>query len=82
MLPTIPPLARSIAGILSLPARAEADSFHLAFAISYELDYLLTWNCAHLANARNLRMLKEHCLRESMWLPVICTPEEFVDAPS
>ena len=35
---------------LGLPRGAHLDVVHLAFAVSYEVDYLLTWNCAHLAN--------------------------------
>ena len=42
---------------LGLPKRARADRLHIAFAVSYELDYLLTWNCAHLANGEVIRRL-------------------------
>jgi predicted nucleic acid-binding protein len=74
-------LAGRIETLLQLPARARADAVHLAFAVHYELDYLLTWNCAHLANARNLRLLADFARSEGVWLPVICTPDEMVEEP-
>jgi hypothetical protein len=40
------------------------------------MEYLLTWNCAHLANAR-LRSRIEHICRDAGYAPpIICTPEE------
>jgi predicted nucleic acid-binding protein len=74
--PEIGELAERIRRILLLPGKATADAVHLAFAIWYEMDYLLTWNCAHLANARYLRSLADHARSEGLWLPVICTPDE------
>ena len=35
-----------------VPSSDIRDGFHLAFACFYKMDYLLTWNCAHLANIR------------------------------
>ena len=61
---------------LRIPARVRLDAFHVAYAISYELDYLLTWNCTHLANADSLRRLADFCRDRDLWLPVVCTPEE------
>jgi predicted nucleic acid-binding protein len=37
---------------LAMPVRDRRDAFHLALASVHEIDYLLTWNFAHLANAR------------------------------
>ncbi|MCP4398947.1 MAG: type II toxin-antitoxin system VapC family toxin [bacterium] len=34
-----------------LPAKAGDDALHIAIATIYGLDYLLTWNCKHIANA-------------------------------
>ena len=52
-----------------------ADAWHFAFAIHYEIDYLLTWNCAHLANGPNLKALARFTQEEGLWLPIVCTPE-------
>ncbi len=72
-------LAERVQSALDIPRKARLDAFHLAYAIYYELDYLLTWNCAHLANARRLRMLTDFLQSQSLWLPIICTPEEMVE---
>lgn len=35
-----------------MPADSSGDAAHLAYASYYGIDFLLTWNCSHLANAR------------------------------
>lgn len=77
--PRIEPLACVVQRALHIPERAVSDALHLAFAVHYKLDYLLTWNCAHLANAQNLRLLADLCRAEGLWLPIICTPEEMTE---
>lgn len=42
---------------LGLTGRTSADVPHLAYCVAYEIDYLVTWNCAHLANGRVVRRL-------------------------
>ncbi|MDQ7823966.1 MAG: type II toxin-antitoxin system VapC family toxin [Candidatus Eremiobacteraeota bacterium] len=76
--PDVERLARRYYEELSFPEKALADSFHLAFAIHYSLDYLLTWNCRHLANEILQRRLVK--LNESLQLatPLIVTPEELI----
>ena len=44
-------LAEVYAQELGIPRKARADALHVAYAVFYEMDYLLTWNCTHLANA-------------------------------
>lgn len=58
--------------------KAQIDAIHIAVATVYELDYLITWDFKHIANA-NYRS-KFEVLAESMnlRLPIICTPEELV----
>lgn len=57
-----------------MPMHPAADSVHMAVASFYRMDYLLTWNCRHLANARKIRHLEE--LNQSMHLhvPMLVTP--------
>jgi hypothetical protein len=60
----------------ALPAQAAQDALHLAVACVHGMQYLLTWNCTHLANAR-LRSRIEQVCREAGYIPpIICTPEE------
>ncbi|MCC6125230.1 MAG: type II toxin-antitoxin system VapC family toxin [Pirellulales bacterium] len=69
--PNIRSLARRIVRALEIPASADTDAFHLACAIEYEMDYLLTWNCKHLANGPRLKLLAAIAAAESLWLPII-----------
>ena len=46
----IEPLAEDLVRLLRLPAKAVMDASHLAICILHQMDYLLTWNCTHLAN--------------------------------
>ncbi len=52
---TILDKARQLAAILiaqrGLPEKAKVDALHLAICATNGIDYLLTWNCRHLANA-------------------------------
>jgi len=74
ILPGIQPLAESIVRLLQLPPQAALDATHLAFAIIHRMDYLLTWNCTHLANASLQKTLFEYCSYHHLHMPVICTP--------
>jgi predicted nucleic acid-binding protein len=71
-------LAARYMEVLDLPPKAIRDAAHLAFACAYGLDYLVTWNCAHIANAEVIRALGALNAVEGMDTPVICTPEELM----
>lgn len=62
----------------ALPARAQTDAAHLAIATAEKVDYLLTWNCRHLANAQILESLEAEALRLGWKLPKVCTPLELM----
>ena len=62
----------------ALPAAARADAMHLAVASTSRTDYLLTWNCCHLANAQILRRLEREAVRRGWLLPTVCTPLELM----
>lgn len=59
-----------------LAENAKFDAFHLALATVHRIDYLLTWNCKHLANAKIIAKAARFALSQRYELPVICTPEE------
>lgn len=61
-----------------IPARAGADAGHIAVATRYDVDYLLTWNCRHIANAEIVRNLSGVVNALNYRLPVICTPKELL----
>ncbi len=62
----------------NLPSKASDDAVHIAAATVHGLDYLLTWNCKHIANAQIQRKLEEIGLDFGYQLPVICTPYELL----
>ncbi|MCR4293109.1 MAG: hypothetical protein NUV76_09570 [Candidatus Kuenenia sp.] len=64
---------------LGLPESAKADLIHIAFAVSYEVDYLLTWNCAHIANGEVIRKLIQLNNDMNRVTPLILTPEELLE---
>lgn len=62
----------------NLPPKASDDAIHIAVATIHGLDYLLTWNCKHIANAHIQKKLREICLNLGYTLPTICTPYELI----
>ena len=72
-------LARALVAEGPLPLTAAADALHIAFAVVHGMDYLLTWNCAHIANASIRGAIAELCLSRGYEVPVICTPEELLE---
>jgi predicted nucleic acid-binding protein len=66
-------LARS-----SLPPKARVDAIHIAVATIHGMDYLLTWNCKHIANAQIQGKLAEISLDFGYVLPILCTPNELM----
>jgi hypothetical protein len=61
-----------------IPTRAQLDAAHIAIAAVHEVDFLLTWNCRHIANPRMLRGLNHICSSAGYDLPVICTPGQLL----
>lgn len=64
---------------LSLPKDDEIDAFHLAMAAVHEVDFLLSWNCKHIANALKYRKIREINQKLGFYVPVICTPRELME---
>jgi len=72
-------LANTCAKALDLPERAFADAVRLAVAAYHAMDYLLTWNCRHIASGRVRRIAQSVNAKRSMPTPVICTPEALME---
>jgi len=62
-----------------VPAKAVVDALHLGIAAAHGVEYLLTWNCAHIANASLRRRMEALCRTMGREMPVICTPEELLE---
>jgi predicted nucleic acid-binding protein len=76
------PEAERLAGIYIaerlVPPTKPFDALHLALASASGIEYLLTWNCKHLASAAVRKRAAAINLREGVPVPVICTPEELM----
>ena len=73
-------LAKRIVHAGVLPPKAAADALHIAIAAAAGIDFLLTWNCTHIANAQLEARVRRLCAESGMSFPVICTPEELMGA--
>lgn len=71
-------LAEQFLGRSNLPTKADVDAVHIAAATVHGMDYLLTWNCKHIANAQIQGKLAEISLNFGYELPILCTPYELL----
>ncbi len=77
--PEIDAIANAIMSRAILPPKAQVDALHIAVASYHRIDYLLTWNCSHIANARILPRIQAALIEQGCFVPLICTPEEMLD---
>jgi hypothetical protein len=79
MNPDVANLATRYFKAIQIPKKATSDAFHLAIATWHGLDYVVSWNCTHIASGR-VRAIVERINGEfDMATPVICTPEELME---
>ena len=71
-------LARALLKKIPLPSKAAADALHIAIAATNGIEYLLTWNCTHIANAEFRERITEVCQSFGLRCPTICTPQELL----
>src|SRR5437763_1679697 len=72
-------LAAAILKSAALPPKAVADATHIAIATINAMDFLLTWNCTHIANGIVLRRVSVVCREMNLEPPIVCTPEELME---
>ena len=74
--------ANQIAGLLIqaglIPERSGADALHVAIATAQGIEFLLTWNCRHIANAEIGERLETLLSELGYRMPIICTPEQLM----
>jgi predicted nucleic acid-binding protein len=71
-------LAEKIKSGANLPDKATEDALHIALATVNEIDYILTWNCKHIANAVIIPKIESVCSTEGYRCAKICTPQELM----
>jgi threonine dehydrogenase-like Zn-dependent dehydrogenase len=72
-------LAAALVSGAGVPRKANEDALHIATAATNGLDYLLTWNCTHIANAVTIPRVNAICRSHGFEPPLIYTPQEFMD---
>jgi len=73
-------LAQRIVDHGIIPLSAAPDATHIALAAVHAMNFLLTWNCKHIANAFNRRRLETLCRGAGFECPVICTPASLMES--
>lgn len=71
-------LAKDLVAAGIVPSKASEDALHISIATVHFADYLLTWNCRHIANPEMQARIAEKFLAKGLFLPFICTPEELI----
>ena len=77
--PEIPDLAEFLLLGRGLPSNARIDALHIACAAYHEIDVLLTWNCAHIANPVQMPVMRGLCAAKGYKLPELVTPFELME---
>jgi len=72
-------LAQELLSTGAVPEKAAEDALHLAIAVTNGVEYLLTWNCKHLANATMRTKIEDVCRSVGYEPVIICTPEELLE---
>ena len=57
-----------------MPNNPTGDALHLALASWHKCDYLLTWNCKHIANANKAVHVKRINSKLDLFIPQLYTP--------
>ena len=74
--PAAESLAKQFLLSSAISSRAVIDAAHVAIATTQGMDFLVTWNCTHIANATIREKIEDVCLLAGFRPPVICTPLE------
>ena len=72
-------LASSLLRSGVIPPKAATDAAHVAVSAVHGMKFLVTWNCAHLANALRIDSIRRVCEDGGYPCPVICTPEQLME---
>lgn len=62
-----------------MPADPAGDALHLALASVHRCDFLVTWNCRHLANANKFGHIRRVNTLLGLYVPSLVTPLELLE---
>lgn len=72
-------LANALVLATALPAKAQVDALHIAIAAIKKMDFVLTWNFKHIANAQSAIKVRQVCESFGLPCPVLCSPLELLE---
>jgi len=72
-------LAARLIERVPLPPQASVDATHVAVAACHRVDFVMTWNVAHIANAVLRRRVEAVCRAAGYDAPILCTPDELME---
>ncbi|NQV25086.1 MAG: type II toxin-antitoxin system VapC family toxin [Rhodopirellula sp.] len=72
-------LAEQLLASGAIPAKAAEDAGHIAIAVTNGVEYLVTWNCRHIANATMRSHIERICRNAGYEPTIICTPDELME---
>jgi hypothetical protein len=78
IMPEVADLAAALIQRVPLPITAGADAAHIATAAYHRVDFLMTWNSTHIANAEFRPRVERVCRENGHPAPVLCTPDELM----
>ena len=73
-------LAEALIAGHAVPESHPEDALHIALAAAHGIQYLVTWNFRHIANAAVRLAIEQVCRGSGFEPPVICTPEELMES--
>ena len=71
-------LAEAIIDSGVIPQDSPTDATHIAVATVHGMQFLMTWNCTHIANAETSSAVDDVCRTHGFECPVICMLEELM----
>lgn len=84
MLPISDPIGEIVDAYIHchlMPKDPKGDALHLALASYHRCQFLLTWNCAHLANANKQEYIRHVNALLGLHVPILATPLELIGEP-
>jgi hypothetical protein len=79
VVPEVRDLAEHYFAAIDLPEKARADAYHLALAVWHGMDYLVVWNCTHIAGGKVKLIVQRVNAGRALASLIICTPEELME---
>jgi len=84
LVPVVPAVTDIVAAYIArrlMPADPAGDALHVALASYHKCDFLVTWNCRHLANANKFAHLRRVNVLLGLFVPTLATPLELLEGP-